>query len=99
MRTPAHQDPHELNRARTLCESNHFIAAVRILDVSMCEWLPVVVIVGLQMHRIIARPVFNAVVTGVRGSPVNANGIHWFALAKIDDHPLRMSIVRFASET
>ncbi len=59
MRTPAHLDSHKLNRARTLCQSNQFTAAMSIIDFSICKRLPIVVIVGVQMHRIVARPVLD----------------------------------------
>src|ERR1051326_940929 len=53
-RAVAHEDSHELSGARTLSESNQFIAAVTVMNTSVREWLPVVVIVGVQMHWVVA---------------------------------------------
>src|SRR5437588_10030580 len=59
-RTVAHHDSHELNRSRALSESDEFILAVSVIYISSREWLPVVVIVRVQMHRIVSRPVFDS---------------------------------------
>src|SRR6266545_4819639 len=81
-RTMAHYDAHESDRTWTLSESNELIAAVSMINISMCEWLPVL----------------NATLCGVRRCPKNADGVDWFARVEIDHHPLRMSIIRFRSE-
>ena len=94
----AHYDAHESDRTWTLSESNELIAAVSMINISMCEWLPVLIVIGVQMHWIVARPVLNPILCGVRRSPKNADGVDWFARAEIDHHPLRMSIIRFRSE-
>src|SRR6266513_1984614 len=98
MRTAAHLDSHKLNGARTLCQSNQFTAAMSIVDFSICERLPIVFFVGVQMHRIVAEPVLDTISCGVRGSPMNSERVDQFWCAEIDHHPLRMSFVRFAGE-
>ncbi len=69
-----------------------------IKDFSICEWLPGVIIVGVQMHRIVARPVLDTISCGVRGSPMNSDRVDRFWCAEIDHHPLRVSVLRFAGE-
>ena len=69
-----------------------------IIDFSIRERLPVVIIVGMQMHRIVAGPILDTILCSVRRSPMNSDRVHRFWRAEIDHHPLRMSIVRFAGE-
>src|SRR5437667_11854373 len=97
-RTMAHYDAHESDRTWTLSESNELIAAVSMINISMCEWLPVLIVIGVQMHWIVARPVLHLELLGIRQAPMNAHGVHRFARTEIDHHPLRMSIIRFRSE-
>src|SRR5438552_9886613 len=56
-RTPAHNDSHESSPTWALGDSNEFIAAMRVADISVREWLPIIVIIiGVQVHRIASRP-------------------------------------------
>ena len=50
-------------------ESSQLITATRVIDISMCERLPVVIVIGVQMHRIVSRPVFDSEFPGVRRAP------------------------------
>src|SRR5206468_10283134 len=59
-RTMAHYDAHESDRTWTLSQSNKLLAAVSMINISMCEWLPVLIVTGVQMHSIAARPGRNA---------------------------------------
>src|SRR4030095_14602494 len=79
-------------------ESSESIAAMSIIDICVFEWLPVVVIIGVQVHWIVTRPVFDAIPCGVRRYPMNTDGIDQLARAQIDHHPLRMRIFGFAGE-
>src|SRR5574338_393804 len=98
MRTPAHYNSHKPNEARPLAESNQFTAAMSIIHDSVCERVPVVIVVGLQMHRVAAWPVFDPISSGVRHSPMNPDGVNRFRCAEIDHHPLRMGVLRFSGE-
>src|SRR5438128_372533 len=97
-RVVVHHNSYESDPTWTDGESNEFIATVSISDVSICERLPVVIIIGMQVHRIVPRPIFDAISCGVRASPMNANGVDWLARAEIDHDPLRMRIFTFAGE-
>src|SRR5437867_9184776 len=97
-RTVASHDSHELNRSRALSESDEFIRAVSVIYISSREWLPVVVIVRVRMHRIVSRPVFDSELPGVGRGPVNSNGVDRFCCAEIDHNPLPMGVFGFASE-
>src|SRR6266436_5283186 len=97
-RTVAHHDSHELNRSQALSESDEFIPALSVIYISSRGWLPAVVIVRWQMHRIVSRPVFDSELLGIRCAPMNPNGVDRLSRAEIDHHPLRMSVFGFASE-
>src|SRR5205807_517900 len=97
-RTMAHYDAHESDRTWTLSESNELIAAASMINISMCKWLPVLIVIGVQMHWIVARPVLNAILCGVRRSPKNADGVDWFACVEIDHYPLQMRVFGFPGE-
>src|SRR5437762_8470378 len=71
-RTVGHHDSHELNESRAPGELDEFIPTVCVIYISLREWLPVVVIVRVQMHRIVSRPVFDPELPRVRGAPVNS---------------------------
>ena len=47
--------------------------AIGIVDFAVCERLPVVVIVWVQMHRIIPGPVIDVVSCGIGRSPMNSD--------------------------
>src|SRR5262245_50516831 len=98
MRPPAHQDSHELHGVRTVCQPNQFITAVSIINFSIPEQLPVVVVVEVQVHRIVARPVLDAISRRVRGSPMDSDRVDGFWCAEIDHGPLWMSVFRFTRE-
>src|SRR4030095_10023723 len=98
MRTPAHHDSHELHGATTVCQSNQFTAAVSLINFSILEQLPVVFVVRLQVHRILARPILDAISRRVRNSPMDSDRVDWFRGAEIDHGPLWMSVFRFAGE-
>src|SRR6266478_214297 len=97
-RTPVHHNSHESSLARALGDSDELISATSIIDVPRCEWLPVVLIIWMQVHRIVLRPVFDVVAFSVRRSPMNTDGVDRLCRAKIDHHPLRMRIFSFAGE-
>ena len=97
-RAAAHYDAHESNRTRSLSEANEFVAAVTIFDVRMRERLPIVIVVGVQVHRILTGPVFNSVLLSVRRAPVNLDSVHRLLRAEIDHHPLRMRIFGLSGE-
>jgi hypothetical protein len=80
-----------------VCQSNQFTAAMSIINFSIPEQLPVVV-VEVQVHRIIARPVLDAISCRVRRSPMDSDRIDWFWCAEIDHGPLWMSVFRFTGE-
>src|SRR5437867_5819993 len=96
-RTVAHHDSHELNRSRSFSEFNEFIPAVSVIYISSREWLPVV-IVRVQMHRIVSRPVLDSELPGIRCAPMNPNGVDRLSRAEIDHNPLPMGVFGFASE-
>src|SRR6058998_376461 len=58
-RTPVHHNSNKSSRARALGESHELITAASIIDVSTCEWLPVVILIGMQVHRIVTGPVLD----------------------------------------
>src|SRR5438552_16170622 len=58
-RTPVHHNSNKSSRARAVDESNELVITMRVIDVSTCEWLPVVVIIGVQVHRIFSGPVLD----------------------------------------
>ena len=65
----------------------------------MCEWLPVVVVViGVQVHWVLALPGFYCVLLRVGRCPANANRVHRFASTQINDHPLQVGVLRIACE-
>src|SRR5436190_7100649 len=97
-RTVIHYDAHESDRARSRGESNQSVTASNVINVSAFEWLPVVVIIFVQVHRIVTGPVFHFVLCGVRRAPMNPDGIDGLTPAQVDDHPLRMGIFIFAGE-
>src|SRR6266576_155179 len=97
-RTEGHHDSHELNASRAPGELDEFIPTVCVIYISLREWMPLVVIVRVQMHRIVSRPVFDPELPGVRGAPVNSNCVDRFRCAEIDHHPLRMRIFGFTGE-
>src|SRR5438093_13004119 len=94
-RTMAHYDAHESDRTWTLSESNELIAAVSMINISMCEWLPVLIVIGVQMHWIVARPVLNAILCVVRRFPKIEYGVVWFARVIIVLTPMRLFLLRF----
>ena len=57
-------------------ELGQFIAAVTVIDISVCKWQPIVI--GVQMHRIVARPVIHLELLGIRRAPANTNCVHRF---------------------
>src|SRR5213596_2577220 len=63
-RTPVHHNSNKSSRARALSESHELIITMSVIDVSTCKWLPVVVIIGVQVHRIFPRPVLDAIPFG-----------------------------------
>src|SRR6266516_449279 len=97
-RAVVHHNSYESDPTWTVGESNEFIATVSVIDVSVPERLPVVLIICMQVHRIVPRPIFDAVPCGVRRSPMDANRVHRFGRAQIDYDPLRMRIFGFAGE-
>src|SRR5438309_2827475 len=94
----AQHDPHESNRTWALGEPNEFFTAMGIIDISMRKRLPVVIVIRVQMHWIVARPVFHFVLLGIRRAPMNPDGVYRLARTEIDHHPLRMRVLRFAGE-
>src|SRR5690348_15270053 len=64
----------------------------------MRKWLPVVIIIGMQMHRIVTRPVLNSVLLRVRRAPMDPDGVYLFWRAEIDDDPLWMRVFGLAGE-
>src|SRR5438093_3808900 len=96
--TVAHDNAHKSDRTRTLGDSNRFIANASISDISMGERLPVVIIIGVQVHRIVARPIFDSILLGVRRTPMNADGVHRFRRTQVDHYPLRMRVFVFTGE-
>src|SRR5438093_10619049 len=90
-RTMAHYDAHESDRTWTLSESNELIAAVSMINISMCEWLPVLIVIGVQMHWIVALPVINAIQCCVRRCAKNADGVICFARVECDLYTQSMS--------
>src|SRR5207245_5079179 len=97
-RTPAHNDSHESSPTRALDDSNEFIAAVRIFDLSMREWLPLIIVIDMQVHRIVSGPVFDAISCGVRHRPMNPNSVYRLRRTQIDHRPSRMRIFVLDSE-
>src|SRR3954452_3017001 len=79
IRTPAHEDSHEFSGKRPVGEPNQFIISGSFLNVPMHEWRPVVIIIGMQMHWILALPVLNFVPLRVGASPVTPNSVDPFA--------------------
>src|SRR5439155_26344131 len=96
--TVAHYDAHKSDRTRTLGDSNRFIATASISDISMGEQLPVVIIIGVHVHRIVARPIFDSILLGVRRPPMDADGVHRFRRTQVDHYPLRMRVFGFTGE-
>src|ERR1700758_974142 len=97
-RTAGHHDSHELNESRAPGEFDEFIPTGCVIYISLREWLPVVVIVRVQMHRIVSRPVFDPELPGIRCAPTNPNGVDRISRAEIDHHPLGMGVFGFAGE-
>ena len=97
-RTPVHHNSNKSSRARAVGESNELIIAMSVIDVSTCEWLPIVVIIGVQVHRIFSGPVLHPIPFGVRRCPMNADCVHRFRGAQVDHDPLRMRVFGFTSK-
>src|SRR5438128_2031901 len=97
-RTPVHHNSYESDPTWALGESNQFIATMCIIDSSVRERLPVVIIIGVQVHRIVTGPVFHSTMLCVRRAPMNTNGVNWLRRAKIDHDPLRMRIFGLPGE-
>ena len=98
MRAAAHDDPHESSRTRALGEPNEFFAAASVINISLREDLPVVIVIGVQVHRIVTGPVFDFVLPGVRRAPMNPNGVHRLLRPRINHHPLWMRIFGLSGE-
>src|SRR5439155_20203132 len=64
----------------------------------MCEWLPVVVVIGMQVHWVLALPGFYFVLLRVRRCPANANRVYRFSSTHINDHPLLVGVLRIACD-
>src|SRR5437773_11954745 len=73
-RTPVHHNSNKSSRARAVGESNELISTMSGIDVLTCERLPVAVISGVQVRRIVSGPVLDPLQFGVRRCPMNANG-------------------------
>src|SRR5206468_9331959 len=86
--TPVHHNSNKSSRARAVGESNELIITMSVIDVSTCEWLPVVVIIGVQVHRIFSGPVLDPIPSGVRRCPLTADCVHRFRGAQADHVPL-----------
>ena len=97
-RTPVHHNSNKSSRARAVGESKELITAASVIDVSTCEWLPVVVIISVQVHRIFTGPILDAIPFGVRRRPMNTDCIHRFRSTQVDHDPLRMRVVGFTSK-
>ena len=93
-----HHNSHESDLTRTFAEANQLIAAMSVIDVSVRERLPIIIAIGVQVHGIASRPIFDAILCGERHRPMNPNNVYRLACAQIDHRPLRMGVFRLASE-
>src|SRR5438094_6254624 len=96
-RTPVHHNSNKSSRARAVGESNELIIIMSVIDVSTCEWLPVVVIIGVQVHRIFSGPLLHPKPFGVRRYPMNTECVHRFRRTQVDHYLLLMCGVGYTS--
>src|ERR1700730_17971388 len=65
LRTPAHYDADEANRKCFCTQPNRFVAARSAVQLTVWKKTPLIFPIGVQMHWIIAAPIFDSVLLGV----------------------------------
>jgi hypothetical protein len=95
----SHQDAQISGGDRSIRELQRDRAAFCFFEMARWEYVPLTLRACIEVQCSRAGPIFHLGRSGVGAGPCNADSIHWLFPVQVDDDPLRMQGVTFASKS